>query len=93
MADSLAVGVKYKTMSLALLHLVPALLLLTALAFRRYPGERRLIVLVQARRSPRRRSSDRAPMRSHPRARLPRGGPLLGSALAVRPPPGLLAAS
>ncbi|HEX4563369.1 MAG TPA: hypothetical protein VH115_02845 [Solirubrobacteraceae bacterium] len=76
----------------ALLYLLPALLLLIALRARRYPGERSLLALI-ARRRPRRRIAIFARRyRPAPRATLARGGALLGEALAVRPPPGLLAA-
>jgi hypothetical protein len=72
----------------ALPYLLPPLLLLLVLVLRRYPGERALLTLM-ARNEPR-----------HARARLrgvaprwgtrvfvPRGGRLIASSLAVRPPP------
>jgi hypothetical protein len=76
----------------ALLYLLPALALLLALRTRRYPGERSLLTLI-ARRRPRRRAATTVwRYRAAPRAALARGGALLGEALAVRPPPQLLAA-
>jgi hypothetical protein len=75
----------------ALAYLSPALLLLLALAARRYPGERALVALMAAHAGTRRRGlSDRPPRVSGPRALLPRGGRLIAASLAVRPPPVLL---
>jgi hypothetical protein len=74
-------------------YLLPAVLLLAALAMRRYPGERALLSLISPSR--RRRDGHRgplAPARRSLRALLPRGGRLLGSSLAVRPPPRRLTA-
>jgi hypothetical protein len=72
---------------------VPALMLPALFMLRRYPGERTVCAL--ARRA--RRSLPRPHARATPRARvaqvLPRGGRLLGSSLAVRPPPGLARAA
>ena len=79
--------------SSGLLCLLPALLLAAALLARRYPGERLLLRLGRARKPRRRRP---VPGHGAPHARelhIPRGGLLLGFALAVRPPPGALAAS
>jgi hypothetical protein len=77
----------------AMLYLLPALLLVTPLLARRYPGERALIALRRVERV-------RWP---HPRASVPmhrrvvlvavRGGRLIGCSLAVRPPPALYSAS
>ena len=76
----------------AVLYLLPALVLLVALRTRRYPGERSLLALI-ARERPRRRAAiTMRRYRAAPRAALARGGALLGEALAVRPPPALLAA-
>ena len=80
-------------MSVALLYLVPSLLLIAALLLRRYPGERRLIAAAEARRPHRVRRSSPLPAPVRPRARLPRGGLLIAAALAVRPPPRLLASA
>jgi hypothetical protein len=72
------------------LCLLPLLALATPLLLRRYPGERALLARLQgpARMRPARASSSprrRAPVRSL----VPRGGLLLGSSLAVRPPPAI----
>ena len=76
-----------------LLCLAPALLLLATLFARRYPGERLLLGLTDRRRHrrPRRAGSGAAPLARS--AEVPRGGLLMGFALAVRPPPCLSAAS
>jgi hypothetical protein len=76
----------------AFLYLLPALALLLALRARRYPGERSLLALIARRRSRRRAAVTVCRYRAVPRATLARGGALLGEALAVRPPPDLLAA-
>lgn len=71
-----------------LAYLSPALLLLLVLAARRYPGERALMALMDGRRGPRRHGHDEDnayPRRS--RAVVPRGGLLIATSLAVRPPP------
>ena len=75
------------------LFLAPALLLLATLHARRYPGERLLLGLAARARNKRLRPPG---TRSAPAARpphVPRGGLLMGFALAVRPPPGSPAAS
>ncbi len=69
-----------------LLNLGPALLLLAVLACGRYPGERLLEALAQARHPlarPQRRPRPPLP----PRRSSPRGGVLLALALAGRGPP------
>jgi hypothetical protein len=75
----------------AFAYLAPALAILTVLAFRRYPGERVLLARLERNRD--RGGRARAPRgkarRRSPRALLPRGGRLIGCALAVRPPPRL----
>jgi hypothetical protein len=71
-----------------LLYLAPALLLLAALAFDRYPGERLLTVLTGRRRPL--VSRERSAPAHHPfplRRSFPRGGVLLAMALAGRGPP------
>jgi hypothetical protein len=72
-----------------LVYLLPVLLLGLALALRRYPGERALLVLAGRGRGSRRQT--RAPRAAAPpqapRARMPRGALLLAASLAVRPPP------
>jgi hypothetical protein len=75
----------------ALAYLLPPLLLLLALALRRYPGERLLLALMgQRRRHPTCAGIRIARPKPRPRAVLPRGGDLIGSSLAVRPPPALV---
>ena len=72
-----------------LFYLVPALLLLGALLLGHYPGERLRLRLAAARHRPPRAVATVPPPR-HPlfaRSRLPRGGALLGAALAGRAPP------
>jgi hypothetical protein len=70
----------------ALLYLAPWLLLLVALAFGHYPGERLLEAVIRARHAlPRRERL--APVRPPPRRSSPRGGVLLAWALAGRGPP------
>jgi len=77
----------------ALLYLAPAILLAIPLLARRYPGERALIALrrIERTRWPRPRSS--VPARRRMVLGVVRGGRLIGSSLAVRPPPALHAAS
>ncbi len=77
----------------ALLYLAPAILLVIPLLVRRYPGERALIALrrVERARWPRPRSS--VPARRRVVLAVVRGGRLIGSSLAVRPPPALYPAS
>ncbi len=76
-----------------LLCLAPALLLLCTLLARRYPGERVLMRLASRRCELRRRpvGARRSPRVSA--VQMPRGGLLMGFALAVRPPPAARAAS
>jgi hypothetical protein len=69
-------------------YLLPAVLLLLALARRRYPGERVLLAFMEPRRRRlRRRSIKVAPRACRLRTLLPRGGRLIAFSLAVRPPP------
>ncbi len=71
-----------------LLHLAPALVLAVALLARRYPGERLIVRLAGCAERARRRVRTLAlAPRTHVAALVPRGGLLLGSSLAVRPPP------
>jgi hypothetical protein len=82
----LAVAGALPGLTAALVYLLPALLLLLALAARRYPGEQALLALMV--RGRRRRSHvDALLPRPYPRALLPRGGRLIATSLAVRPPP------
>jgi hypothetical protein len=74
--------------------MVPAVALLAVLSARRYPGERLLVRLAD--RRPSRRPAAAAEARRAtrgPAVQVPRGGLLMGFALAVRPPPGCSAAS
>lgn len=75
----------------ALLYLVPALLLLASLLLGRYPGERLRLSLGRPRRlaRPARPLPARRPASFAP---LPRGGALLGMALAGRAPPAVVSA-
>ena len=69
-------------------YLLPAAVLAALLLLGGYPGERALLAI--ARRSASAARPGRPPRAALPRAPqllLPRGGRLLGSALAVRPPP------
>jgi hypothetical protein len=69
-----------------LLYLAPALLLLSALVFGHYPGER-LLAAVARTRSLALRREGRAWARPLPPRSFPRGGVLLAMALAGRGPP------
>jgi hypothetical protein len=72
----------------ALAYLLPPLLLLLALLARRYPGERALLRLIAAERPERTRNdAGRGVPGPRPRGMVPRGGCLIASSLAVRPPP------
>jgi hypothetical protein len=73
----------------ALAYLAPALIALAVLAFRRYPGEHALVARLERHRDRRGRASasQGTTRRRIRRALLPRGGRLIGCALAVRPPP------
>jgi hypothetical protein len=75
------------------LCLLPVLALTAPLLMRRYPGERILTGLSAARRTrwPKLRSS--MPHGERRFVPAPHGGSLIARALAVRPPPGLPAAS
>jgi hypothetical protein len=96
-ALAVAVGlILCKTTALDLddvLCLAPAFLLMVTLLGRRYPGER-LLLGIAAGRSKRRFKSETIEQASGARAvHPPRGGLLMGFALAVRPPPRPSAAS
>lgn len=76
------------TVLTALAYLIPALALFAVLVCRRYPGERALLAVIARRRDRRRRPRLLSTVaRIFPAVLLPRGGRLLGCALAVRPPP------
>ncbi len=72
------------------LYLLPPLLLAGAVLLGRYPGERALLALATRRARPPDRRQAVASTAPAPLARppLPRGGRLIASFLAVRPPPG-----
>ena len=70
-----------------LLHLMPLLVILLPLLGGRYVGEERLVLLREAASRPaRRRRPARLVLPRAPLA-LPRGGRLIATSLAVRPPP------
>jgi hypothetical protein len=71
----------------AALCVLPALALLALMALRRYPGEHVLATLAAARRASPRRAVSNRPLVPSVEQLLPRGGLLLATALAVRPPP------
>jgi hypothetical protein len=71
----------------ALAYLLPALLMMVALAARWYPGERTLLRLARGRHARRPTGEGANGPRQPRRALLPRGGRLIASSLAVRPPP------
>ncbi|HEY4450580.1 MAG TPA: hypothetical protein VGN13_03160 [Solirubrobacteraceae bacterium] len=72
----------------ALAYLLPAALLLGVLATRRYPGERVLLAaLTRAPSDPRRPQAEANSGRPRAAATVPRGGRLIATSLAVRPPP------
>lgn len=80
-------------LEVGVLFLSPAIILLASLMSGRYVGEERLQRLAAACR-PDRRRRPRAVVQARlprPRAALPRGGCLVATSLAVRPPPLCLA--
>ena len=72
-----------------LLCLLPAIVLGAPLIARRYPGEQLLLVLGAAPHEPHPQPSRSVPSGLRHLARVPRGGLLIASSLAVRPPPAL----
>jgi hypothetical protein len=76
------------------LFLAPAMVLLASLLTGRYVGETGLDRLVAAvrRRAPSRAPAQHRARPARPRALMPRGGNLVATSLAVRPPPLLQAA-
>jgi hypothetical protein len=74
-----------------LLCLVPVLALVVPLLARRYPGERALHKLRGRERAPLPRPIFRVATRATFVQRIARGARLMGSSLAVRPPPALAA--
>jgi hypothetical protein len=81
-------------METGVLFLSPAIVLLASLLAGHYPGEENLERLATAFRMgrPKRARAARSPLPRRPRAVMPRGGRLVATSLAVRPPP-LLAAT
>jgi hypothetical protein len=82
-------GLELLGVEAALAYLAPALLILLPLMGGRYPGDDAL-VRVAARRAPvpaRRAQAPAVPRRRRHAALLPRGGRLMGAALAGRAPP------
>jgi hypothetical protein len=81
-------GLELLGVEAALAYLAPALLILLPLVGGRYPGERALARAAARRARP---AARRPPSATRPRRRrsalLPRGGLLVGSALAGRAPP------
>jgi len=71
------------------LFLAPAIVVLSLLHTGHYVGERQLHRLADAweQRRPARECARRDPLPRRPRALMPRGGRLVATSLAVRPPP------
>jgi hypothetical protein len=91
-AGSLALVLFART-DLNVLCLLPALALAVPLLMRRFPGERMLVERVGVRATTRRRARKSSSYTGRPFTVAPHGGLLIGCALAVRPPPAVLAAS
>jgi hypothetical protein len=72
-----------------LLCLLPVIVLAAPLIARRYPGEQVLFALKAVWHEPCPQPSRSAPVGLRHLARVPRGGLLIASSLAVRPPPPL----
>jgi hypothetical protein len=88
-----AVALIVPGLAAGVLFLSPAIVLVAALLNGRYVGEERLRRLAAAFRPNRRRRPRAAPEPRVPRHRalMPRGGSLVATSLAVRPPPRRLA--
>lgn len=72
------------------LFLSPAIVLLASLLSGHYVGEdglERLVAALRRHEPPRTRTHAAAPLPRRPRALMPRGGRLVATSLAVRPPP------
>lgn len=80
-------------LSAGFMFMAPALTLVFPLLAGRYVGEERLLSLARAVPPPRRVAMRSAPSRNGFEPLLARGGRLIGDALAVRPPPRVLALS
>lgn len=90
LVGSLVIGLLLAGSTTPLLFLAPWLLVLAPLLAGRYLGERSLLRLARGARSRPRRPRVTRPARRRPAiCVLPRGGCLIGSSLAVRPPPAL----
>jgi len=77
-----------------LAYLLPPLLLLLALSMRRYPGERALLAVMEGNRGPMLDTvAEPVPRQLRRCPALPRGGRLIATSLAVRPPPARAAVS
>ena len=72
-------------------HTLPLLVLLLPLVGGRYMGEERLVRLVRSRAAQRPVRTARAQRPHRAPVSLPRGGRLIATSLAVRPPPAALA--
>lgn len=70
-----------------LAHLLPFILVVVPLLAGRFPGEQRLARLAGLLPAPRRRAMRTCPSARPARCCVPRGGCLIASFLAVRPPP------
>jgi hypothetical protein len=81
------VALQFSDPESGLLYLAPALLLLGALAFDRYPGERLLAAVARRRRAAPRHEPAAPVARAIAPLSFPRGGVLLALALAGRGPP------
>jgi hypothetical protein len=85
-------GLELLGVEAAFAYLAPALLILLPLLGGRYPGDETLVRVAGRRSSPtRRRPSTSRPRRGPAAALMPRGGRLVGAALAGRAPPDGLA--
>jgi hypothetical protein len=81
-------GLEVLGVEAAFAYLAPALLILLPLLGGRYPGDEALVRAVWRRRAPRPpNTAAKAPRRRPRGALLPRGGRLVGAALAGRAPP------
>jgi hypothetical protein len=87
-----AVALLVPGMEHGIVFLSPAIVLLASLLSGHYVGERRLERFVAARTARRSGAAAPATVARRPRARMPRGGRLVATSLAVRPPPLLQAA-
>jgi hypothetical protein len=83
-----AVALAVPGLETGILFLSPAIVLLALLRSGHYVGEEQLDRLCAAwQQQPPRRRVARSPLPGRPRALMPRGGRLVATSLAVRPPP------